>query len=93
MAARSPFAKATTPARLIGSMLPVYLNQASDAKLPGEWKLKLTLEGWLQPWTRSAGDRRRGANAAWTAPRPLQVLNAVGGTKPGAMVLARVTDS
>ena len=37
---------------VIASMLPVYLDRPANAKLPSKWKLNLTREGWLQPWTR-----------------------------------------
>jgi uncharacterized membrane protein len=77
---------------VIGSMLPVYLNQPVDAKLPSEWKLTLTREGWLQPWTRlratEAEEQTRLDGAA-----PLEVLNAIRSVKPGASVLAQVSDA
>jgi uncharacterized membrane protein len=77
---------------VIGSMLPVYLNAASDARLPSDWKLTLTREGWLQPWTRlrstEVEERTRLDGLA-----PFEVLNAVGDIKPGAIPLATVSDS
>jgi uncharacterized membrane protein len=77
---------------VIGSMLPVYLNQPGDAKLPSEWKLTLTREGWLQPWTRlRATEAEEQTRLDGTA--RLEVLNAVRGVKPGASVLATVSDS
>jgi hypothetical protein len=86
------FRQGNYPGTLIGSMLPVYLNESSDAKLPSEWKLKLTREGWLQPWTRlRATEGEEQSRLDGTA--PLQVLNAVGGIKPGAIVLSTVSDS
>ena len=36
----------------IASLLPVYLDRPVTAKLPGEFKLTLTHEGWLEPWVR-----------------------------------------
>ncbi|HUC86517.1 MAG TPA: hypothetical protein VL970_15080, partial [Candidatus Acidoferrales bacterium] len=36
----------------IASMLPVYLDRATEATLPAMLRLNLTREGWLQPWTR-----------------------------------------
>jgi uncharacterized membrane protein len=76
---------------LIGSMLPVYLTEPGQAKLPSEWKLTLTREGWLQPWTRlrsTEGEEKTRLDAA----APLEVLNSVQGIKPGASVLATVSD-
>lgn len=76
----------------IGSMLPVYLDQPAGARLPSEWKLTLTREGWLQPWTRlraTEADERVRLDSV----RPFEVLNSVRGFKPGASVLATVSDA
>jgi len=75
----------------IGDMLPVYLDQPSDGKPPGELRLTLTREGWLQPWARlrdnEAAEKRRLDDVA-----PFGVLNKVRGMKPGASVIATVSD-
>ena len=75
----------------IGDMLPVYLDQPSDGKPPGELRLTLTREGWLQPWARlrdnEAAEKRRLDDVA-----PFGVLNKVRGIKPGASVIATVSD-
>ena len=75
----------------IAAMLPVYLDRAADAALPSKWKLTLTREGWLQPWTRlratEADEKTRLA-----VMQPHEVLNPVSGIKPGASVLATVSD-
>ena len=47
----------------IASMLPVYLDRAVDAKLPGEFKLTLTREGWLAAVDAIAPGGKRGTNA------------------------------
>lgn len=76
----------------IGSMLPVYLDQPANARLPSQWKLTLTREGWLQPWTRlraTEADEQTRLNAL----APFAVLNPVRAIKPGASVLATVSDS
>jgi uncharacterized membrane protein len=77
---------------LIASMLPVYLDRAVDAKLPGEMKLTLTREGWLQPWTRLRATEADEKTRLDDMP-PFQVLNPVGDIKPGASVLATVSDA
>lgn len=77
---------------LIGSMLPVYLNQPGSAKLPSDWKLDLTREGWLQPWTRLRATEAE-EKTRLDATAPLEVLNSVQGVKPGASVLATVSDA
>ena len=75
----------------IGDMLPVYLDQASDGKTPGELRLTFTREGWLQPWARlrnnEMDEKRRLEDVA-----PFGVLNKVRGYKPGASVIATVSD-
>jgi hypothetical protein len=72
-------------------MLPVYLDNQPDPKPPGELRLTLTREGWLQPWARlranEADEKRRLDDVA-----PFGVLNQVRGIKPGASVIATVSD-
>lgn len=77
---------------LIGSMLPVYLDQAAGAKAPEQWKLTLTREGWLQPWARLRATEQDERSRLDSMP-PFTVLNAVRGIKPGASVLATVSDA
>lgn len=77
---------------VIGSMLPVYLDQPAGAKQPAQWKLTLTREGWLQPWARlraTEQDERTRLDSLL----PFEVLNSVRGIKPGASVLATVSDA
>jgi hypothetical protein len=77
---------------VIGSMLPVYLDQAANAKLPSQWKLTLTREGWLQPWARLRATEQDERTRLDSLP-PFEVLNSVRGIKPGASVLATVSDA
>ena len=76
----------------VATMLPVYLDRPVEVRLPALFKLALTREGWLQPWTRlratEADERLRLA-----AMPPFQVLNPVRESKPGASVLATVMDA
>jgi uncharacterized membrane protein len=76
---------------VIGSMLPVYLDQQVDAKVSDQWKLTLTREGWLQPWTRLRATEADEKTRLDTVPQ-FEVLNSVRGVKPGASVLATVSD-
>ena len=73
-------------------MLPVYLDRPADAHLPSVFKLALSREGWLQPWTRlraaEADEQKR-----LVAMPPLEVLNPIRECKPGASVLATVSDT
>ncbi len=77
---------------LIASMLPVYLNRATDAKLPAELKLTLTAEGWLQPWTRLRAIEAEEKIRLDSMPA-FEVFNPVSDIKPGASVLATVSDA
>ena len=77
---------------LIGSMLPVYLDRAVGGSLPSPMKLTLTREGWLQPWTRLRATE--GEEKSRLADMPgFEVVNPVSDIKPGASVLATVTDA
>ena len=71
----------------IGDLLPVYLDRIPDRPPPGPVRWNLSREGWLQPWARlregEADEKSRLENMP-----PFEVLNPVGGLKPGASVVA-----
>jgi uncharacterized membrane protein len=75
----------------IGDMLPVYLDRTPQDKPSGPVKLNLTREGWLQTWARlrnnEAAEKTRLQSMA-----SFQVLNLVSESKPGASVIATVSD-
>jgi uncharacterized membrane protein len=76
----------------VGAMLPVYLDRAPPA--PGQlgFRLDFTREGWLQPWLRLRPSES--AERTRLEELPLfRVLNRVRDVKPGASVLAVVTDN
>ncbi len=75
----------------IGSMLPVYLDRPASIGISTQWKLTLTREGWLQPWTRLRATEAEERDRLESIP-PLAVLNSVRAIKPGASVLATVSD-
>ncbi|MGA2247998.1 MAG: glutamine amidotransferase [Verrucomicrobiota bacterium] len=77
---------------LIASMLPVYLDRPVNAPLPAAMKLTLTREGWLQPWTRLRATESEEKSRLDDMPG-FEVINQVSDIKPGASVLARVTDA
>ena len=79
---------ATTP---LASLLPVYMDRPVDAHLPGLFRFALTREGWLQPWIRLRATEAEEAARLEAAP-PFEVLNATRDVKPGATVLATVSD-
>jgi uncharacterized membrane protein len=76
----------------VAPMLPVYLDRPLGVHLPSLFHLALTPEGWLQPWTRlratEADERTRLA-----AMPPFAVLNPIRECRPGASVLATVSDT
>lgn len=76
----------------IGDLLPVYLDRVPARPPPGPVRWNLSREGWLQPWARlregEADEKLRLANMP-----PFEVLNPVGGLKPGASVVASATDA
>lgn len=77
----------------VGDMLPVYVDgPLATAEMPtNNLRISLTREGWLQPWVRlranESEERTRLSDVA-----PFGVLNKVRGIKPGASVIATVTD-
>lgn len=76
----------------IGDMLPVYLDRVEDTKPAEAWHLNLTREGWLQPWARLR-DNEVDEKVRLQGMTPLQVLNHVREIKPGASVIATVSDA
>jgi uncharacterized membrane protein len=86
------FREGNYPGTLIASMLPVYLDRAVEAKLPGKMKLTLTREGWLQPWTRLRPTEAEEKTRLASMPA-FEVVNPVSDIKPGASVLATVSDA
>jgi uncharacterized membrane protein len=75
----------------IAAMLPVYLDRATDAKLPSMWKFALTRDGWLQPWVRLRATEAD-EKARLDSMPPFEVFNPTDGIKPGASLLATVSD-
>jgi uncharacterized membrane protein len=76
----------------IGDMLPFYLTGAPGGKPPEGMKLNLTREGWLQPWARTRATEPEEKSRLEEVPAYL-AMNRVGGLKPGASLIATVTDS
>ena len=76
----------------IGDMLPVYLDRVEETKATEALHLNLTREGWLQPWARLR-DNEVDEKARLQGMPPFQVLNPVREVKPGASVIATVSDA
>jgi uncharacterized membrane protein len=77
----------------IGQMLPVYLDRLPQAETIAGIKIHfdLTREGWLQPWARLR-DNEQDEQRRLSAMPAFHVLNRLGAAKPGARVVATVSD-
>jgi uncharacterized membrane protein len=75
----------------IGDMLPVYLGKVEETNSPGPLRYDLTREGYLQAWAR-VRDNESDEKVRLQTMAPFQVLNRVKEAKPGASVIATVTD-
>lgn len=71
--------------------LPVYLDRLAPQPPVGGLKLSLTREGWLEPWTRIRSQETEERGRLNQMP-PFLIANALAGVKPGATVLATLTD-
>jgi len=75
----------------VGEMLPVYLDRAGSA--PAEdVRLKLTREGWLQPWVRVRSTEPEEETRLAEMPA-FKTVNTIDAIKPGATVLAQVEEA
>lgn len=76
----------------LGDMLPIYLDSVADTNAPGPAHWALTREGFLQSWARLR-DTEADEKARLQGMASFQVLNRVREVKPGASVVATVTDA
>lgn len=76
----------------VGRMLPVYLDQTNAAPAIVDARFNLTREGWLEPWMRLRTDRAEDEKRLTTM-SAFQSVNAAFSIKPGASVLATVSDA
>lgn len=76
----------------IGRMLPVYLDQTSSAPAITDARFNLTREGWLEPWMRLRTEREEDEKRLGTM-SAFQSVNPAFSIKPGASVLATVSDA
>ena len=75
----------------VGRMLPVYLDRVTQSGAVLDGRLNLTREGWLEPWTRLRATREDEEQRLSQMPGFYSV-NQVFSIKPGASVLATVSD-
>lgn len=76
----------------IGALLPVGLDRAESGRmLSSSLQIKLTREGWLEPWVRLR-DHEQAERERLARMPTFQVFNRVRGSRPGASVVATVGD-
>lgn len=76
----------------VGRILPVYLDQLSEGGPSLDATYNLTREGWLEPWMRlESSQEKETARLAYMP--PFFVVNKISAIKPGASILATVSDS
>jgi hypothetical protein len=80
------------PRTPVGDLLPVHLDRKPDSRAPTDLRLNLTREGWLQPWVRLRSNEVEERARLQEMP-DLDILNETREIKPGASVLATVSDS
>ena len=73
----------------IGRILPVHLDRLPQGQTASQIRLKLTREGWLQPWARLRDNEQNEQQRLSKMPA-FRVLNRVGAIKTGARVVATV---
>ncbi|MGQ0634537.1 MAG: glutamine amidotransferase [Planctomycetaceae bacterium] len=85
---KESFAEGAFRRTAIGEMLPVYVDRAADGPQT-DYRLRLTREGWLQPWVRLRANETDETKRLAAMP-PFATLNRTGTIKPGATVVAEV---
>jgi uncharacterized membrane protein len=75
----------------VGEMLPIYLDRSQTIPPETGYRLALTREGWLQPWLRVRDEESAEQKRLAEMPN-FHALNSASSIKPGASVLAQVTD-
>ncbi len=79
----------------VGRMMPLYLDATAataEAATAGGFRLSLTRDGWLQPWARLRSTETEETQRLKELPN-FRTLNQSGSIKPGATVIAEVTDN
>lgn len=89
MGGKNSFQEGNFARTAIGEMLPVYLDRSSPISPTAGYRLKLTREGWLQPWVRVRANEEDEAQRLAAMPA-FKSLNRIDAIKPGASVLAEV---
>jgi hypothetical protein len=88
---KESFAEGSYARTPVGDMLPVYLERDLASVPRDEYRLKLTREGWLQPWVRLRANEQDETKRLATMP-VFKTANRIDSIKPGASVLAEMED-
>jgi uncharacterized membrane protein len=88
---KESFAEGSYARTPVGDMLPVYLERDLASVPRDEYRLKLTREGWLQPWVRLRANEQDETKRLGTMP-VFKTANRIDSIKPGASVLAEMED-
>src|SRR5690606_5110765 len=76
----------------VARMLPVYLDRAENSGPLLDATYNLTREGWLEPWMRlRTGQEEEDIRLAYMP--TFHVANPIAAVKPGASILATLTDA
>jgi uncharacterized membrane protein len=89
LAGKNSFAEGGFGRTPLGEMLPVYLDRTVPTPALGGYRLKLTREGWLQPWLRVRATESEETERLAAMPA-FQTVNRVEAIKPGASVLGEI---
>jgi len=76
----------------LGNLLPVYLEPAPSDSAKTEVRLRLTREGWLEPWARLRDTEKEEQQRLSEMPE-FHVLNRTGSAKPGARVIGTLGEA
>ena len=76
----------------VGRMLPVYLDKRGTSEHVQDAKFDITREGWLEPWTRLRSEQDQDEQRLAQMPA-FWAVNQSTSIKPGATILASVTDA
>jgi uncharacterized membrane protein len=89
MGGKNSFQEGNFARTAVGEMLPVYLDRSGPLAGDPSYRLKLTREGWLQPWVRVRANEQDETQRLAAMPA-FHSLNRIDAIKPGASVLAEV---
>jgi uncharacterized membrane protein len=93
MAGAESFAEGNYERTKVAEMLPVYVQGKAKlgATIANDWKLSLSREGWIEPWVRLRSAESDEKARLEELPS-FSVVNQTGEAKPGATIVARVSD-